>query len=85
MVLRDSRVNEIHGRDVFMCEQNDDAKTVSFTRHLGSVLVLPYVDAVFPVKTVIWQWNSLRGMLIFFICIYICNYLYLTFLFFFRI
>ena len=53
MVLRDSRVNEIRGRDVFMCAQNDDAKTVSFTRHLGSVLDLPYVDAVFPVKTVI--------------------------------
>ena len=37
--------------DVFMCVQSDDAKTVSFTRHRGSVLVL-CVDAVFPVKVV---------------------------------
>jgi len=55
MALRDSRVNEIRGRDVFMCTQNDDAKTVSFTRHLGNVLVLPCVVAVFPVKVVICQ------------------------------
>ena len=55
MVLRDSNVNEVRGRDVFMCARSDDAKTVSFTWHLGSVLVLPCVGAVFPVKVVICQ------------------------------
>ena len=42
MVLRDSRVNEIRSRDVFICAQSDDVKTVSFTQHLGSVLALPW-------------------------------------------
>ena len=51
--------NEFRGRNVFTCAQSGDAKTVSFTRHLGSVFVQPLCWHSLTGQGRQWQQNSL--------------------------